>query len=243
MNLNLGSSFLSAPSLEIITASCCAELAQKTALHPVDSLKVRMQYDPRRRAGNFGPRMVLAELRDAWAIVQAEPRPVTALYRGLGPSVIGAVPTAAVYMPTYEASKLALAGTPFAPAAGVVTGIVSAAVRVPTSVRKTCSSLPGPCYCLLAPSPRNQRLPRGPQPRHCLAARCFNGVIIPGSLRQGLSFSFVGAWFPTHRQVIKAQMQLGLHDGKGGAAAVVAVLQRDGIGGLFKGLRATVERR
>ena len=38
-------------------------------------------------------------------------------------------------------------------------------------------------------------------------------------------------------------MQLGLHDGKGGAAAVVAVLQRDGIGGLFKGLRATVERR
>lgn len=33
-----------------------------------------------------------------------------ALYRGLGPSLIGAVPTAVAYMPTYEAAKSALKG-------------------------------------------------------------------------------------------------------------------------------------
>ena len=50
--------------------------------------------------------------------------------------MIGVVPSALVYMPTYEFARHALRGTPFAPFAGCVTGVVSACVRVPTSVLK-----------------------------------------------------------------------------------------------------------
>eukprot|EP00614_Pseudopedinella_elastica_P024768 CAMPEP_0172645574 /NCGR_PEP_ID=MMETSP1068-20121228/239800_1 /TAXON_ID=35684 /ORGANISM="Pseudopedinella elastica, Strain CCMP716" /LENGTH=297 /DNA_ID=CAMNT_0013459811 /DNA_START=150 /DNA_END=1043 /DNA_ORIENTATION=+ len=126
---------MTAHSAEIIFASCCAEVVQKSVLHPIDSLKTRMQYNAKKRPSGGG--VVLGDLKDAWRIVQMEKQPVRSLYRGLVPSVVGSVPTAIVYMPTYEASKAMLSGTCLAPLAGVVTGCVSACVRVPTSVVKS----------------------------------------------------------------------------------------------------------
>jgi hypothetical protein len=93
-----GAALPSAAVLEVVAASCVAELAQKTALHPLDSLKVRMQYDNTQRrlakkggVGIVGPRLLGAEVREAWSIATRGPRPVAALYRGLGPSLLGAV--------------------------------------------------------------------------------------------------------------------------------------------------------
>jgi solute carrier family 25 S-adenosylmethionine transporter 26 len=79
---------------------------------------------------------LFSDLLAGYKLLASEPRPVKALYRGLGASVAGAVPTSLVYMPTYEAAKLCFAGTLLAPLSGVVTGLVSACVRVPTSVVK-----------------------------------------------------------------------------------------------------------
>jgi solute carrier family 25 S-adenosylmethionine transporter 26 len=59
------------------------------------------------------------------------------LYRGLLPALVGVVPTALVYMPTYEFSKVALRDTSFSPLAGCITGCVCACVRVPISVIKS----------------------------------------------------------------------------------------------------------
>ena len=125
------------PALEIVFASCCAEVVQKAALHPVDTLRARMQYSYERR--NSGPNrsVVFNDFRDGFKIIASEKYPLRSLYRGLAPSVIGAIPTAMVYMPTYELSKVMLSDTPFVPFVGVTTGIVSACVRVPTSVVKS----------------------------------------------------------------------------------------------------------
>lgn len=79
---------------------------------------------------------MFSDLKTGYRLLMAEPKPVHALYRGFGASVVGAVPTSLVYMPTYEAAKACFAGTPLAPMSGVATGIVSACVRVPTSVVK-----------------------------------------------------------------------------------------------------------
>ena len=126
---------VSAAAMEIVFASCCAEVVQKAALHPIDTMRARMQYSSDKRGSSRS--LVWGDLREGWRIIASEQRPVRALYRGLAPSVIGSVPTAMVYMPTYEASKALLAGTPLAPAVGVCTGVVSACVRVPTSVVKS----------------------------------------------------------------------------------------------------------
>jgi len=76
------------------------------------------------------------------SMLQHEPR---ALYKGMGASLIGAVPTSVVYMPTYEFSKMALlklaaaapgVKIPVAQVASVATGLACSSVRVPTSVVK-----------------------------------------------------------------------------------------------------------
>lgn len=61
------------------------------------------------------------------------------LYRGLTPQLVGVVPIALVYMPSYEVASGALKGTPLqsTPIAGVLTGVASAVVRVPVSVIKS----------------------------------------------------------------------------------------------------------
>lgn len=63
------------------------------------------------------------------------------LYAGLIPSLLAVVPTAVVYMPTYEMASSALTGSVasqfVAPLAGLATGIACATVRVPASVLKS----------------------------------------------------------------------------------------------------------
>ena len=126
--------FLSSAAMEVVFASCCAEIVQKAALHPVDTLRARMQYNNSARSSKA---LVWGDMKEGFRIIASEQRPVRALYRGLAPSVVGSIPTAMVYMPTYEASKALLAGTPLSSCVGVCTGVVSACVRVPTSVVKS----------------------------------------------------------------------------------------------------------
>eukprot|EP00310_Coccolithus_braarudii_P000777 CAMPEP_0183370918 /NCGR_PEP_ID=MMETSP0164_2-20130417/103869_1 /TAXON_ID=221442 /ORGANISM="Coccolithus pelagicus ssp braarudi, Strain PLY182g" /LENGTH=227 /DNA_ID=CAMNT_0025547397 /DNA_START=21 /DNA_END=700 /DNA_ORIENTATION=+ len=64
------------------------------------------------------------------------------LYRGLRVSLIGAIPVAMVYMPTYELSKAAVREMPqnvlpTSQVASITTGIVCSSVRVPISVIKS----------------------------------------------------------------------------------------------------------
>ena len=215
------------PAFEIVAASLVAGWAQHAALHPLDTLKVRLQYsrgasvqqsaraamadalrdlelpqgvapqppapgDPpgarlppalevRQRsrgaaAARASERAALGDAlqnlelpRDAVAKKSRPPRaptlvqsfkrlpiandfveasrivrqvPARALYAGLWPSLLAVVPTALVYMPTYEAATAALKsfGAPaplVAPIAGVATGAVCAVVRVPLSVAKS----------------------------------------------------------------------------------------------------------
>ena len=118
--------------------------AQRSVLHPLDTIKSRLQYlrdtAPRARSG-WRKVPILADIAGMahWPREHFTPR---SLYRGLLPSLLGALPMSLVYMPTYELSKQALAQTPAAPLAGVVTGAVRA-------------SLPGPP----TPPPRSAEQP------------------------------------------------------------------------------------
>jgi solute carrier family 25 S-adenosylmethionine transporter 26 len=84
---------------------------------------------------------LLADVAGAYRILRTT-RPAS-LYAGLAPSLAAVVPTAVVYMPTYELAAAALADAACVPAAcvaplaGVLTGVVCAAVRVPASVVKS----------------------------------------------------------------------------------------------------------
>lgn len=153
--------------LEIVCASICAGFVQHAALHPLDTIKVRLQYEKplrgdalealfpqaptAKRLGRFAGALAppnanwnapfLGDLAGAYRILRtSSPR---ALYRGLAPSLAAVVPTAIVYMPTYEAASAlltaasAVPAVAVAPLAGVMTGMACAAVRVPASVLKS----------------------------------------------------------------------------------------------------------
>ena len=107
--------------------------AQRSVLHPLDTIKSRLQYlrdtTPRAQSG-WRKVPILADIAGMaqWPREHFTPR---SLYRGLLPSLLGALPMSLVYMPTYELSKQALAQTPAAPLAGVVTGAVPASLPGP----------------------------------------------------------------------------------------------------------------
>ena len=125
-------------------ASLIADLTRKAVLHPVDTMAVKLQYDRGLHASTAAARLPL--LNDAKALVRivSGPGSVRSLYRGLGTSLLGAVPMSLVYMPTYELVSTALkaakaGGLPGLPAsqlASVATGVASSCVRVPISVVK-----------------------------------------------------------------------------------------------------------
>lgn len=82
---------------------------------------------------------LLVDIAEAFRLVRS--MRLTALYAGLVPSLLAVVPTALVYMPTYEMASGALrpvvAKELVPPLAGVLTGIACATVRVPASVLKS----------------------------------------------------------------------------------------------------------
>ena len=159
-------------ALEIVAASMCAGFAQHVALHPLDTLKVRLQYardtpkfglgaQLRTVAGRPPPRPMPTSIagydagraaRRHWNVPLVQDvvgaarmlrsTRASSLYAGLAPSLVAVVPTALVYMPTYEAASAGLRGAScpgplVAPLSGVLTGVVCASVRVPCSVVKT----------------------------------------------------------------------------------------------------------
>jgi hypothetical protein len=99
------------------------------------------------------------DVHDSIAMLRKTPHPVRSLYAGLGTSLLAVVPTALVYMPTYEAARYVVSPDPGggaggvgtrgegasvlvvppqlrAPLAGVATGLACATVRVPLAVVK-----------------------------------------------------------------------------------------------------------
>ena len=140
MSTPRGGLFLS----DVFAASVAASVAEKALLHPVDTIKTRLQYMrvARPHTANSGK----MQSWRAWpvlgdfALLRAQPSAdvgMRSLYRGLLPVLVGVVPTALVYMPTYEYSKAAFSGSPLASFAGCITGCVCACVRVPISVVKS----------------------------------------------------------------------------------------------------------
>ena len=93
---------LAAGVKDIFVASLIADLTRKAVLHPVDTIAVKLQYDRSLHAAPAAARLPL--LNDAKAIVRivSGPESARSLYRGLGTSLLGAVPMSLVYMPTYE---------------------------------------------------------------------------------------------------------------------------------------------
>ena len=121
----------------VVFASCCAEMMQKAVLHPVDTMKSKLQYE-RGRTSESLRSPILSDAAASARIIRTGPR---SLYAGITPAIVGSMPTAAVYMPTYQLSKqalndLRLGGLPISPLAGILTGLVTAIVRSPTSVVK-----------------------------------------------------------------------------------------------------------
>ena len=155
--------------MEIVAASMCAGFAQHIALHPLDTLKVRLQYSRAAQSASLGGALTGRSPRTAPTSIAGfdslkKPRSaswnvpivqdivgaakmlrgtrVLSLYAGLAPSLVAVVPTAIVYMPTYELSARVFEASPapavlVAPLSGVMTGVVCASVRVPCSVVKT----------------------------------------------------------------------------------------------------------
>ncbi|EOD27589.1 hypothetical protein EMIHUDRAFT_457130 [Emiliania huxleyi CCMP1516] len=147
---------------DVFAGSIAAELTTKALLHPLDTIKTRLQYTvvPKRQRAGASSIPIVSDLRLGFRVLadatrspehsmkdpSLRPRSRAAdaanaarsLYRGLTPQLVGVVPIALVYMPSYEVASGALKGTPLqsTPIAGVLTGVASAVVRVPVSVIK-----------------------------------------------------------------------------------------------------------
>jgi len=201
---------LLSPSLAVLTASICAGWLQHAVLHPLDTLKVRLQYarggaeqlaaanaaaaEAKAAAGilwqhvaslelppsllrnrtttttpkepsallknrwaphvDFAKFPLIADVNDSMNLLRSTPKPLRSFYAGLGTSLLAVVPSAIVYMPTYEFVRsvvdqddpgyfggVALPSAFRAPVAGVATGMVCAVVRVPLSVMKARAQL------------------------------------------------------------------------------------------------------
>jgi len=164
---------------QVFFASVIAELVTKASLHPLDTIKARLQYlvikpdNINNKAGGGGGGSssskrgrrlpIIGDILSLRALAQetssmrdplTRPWPgsqgltkhlpiLRSLYCGLSPALIGVLPVALVYMPTYEFTKACSKDTWLAqtPIAGVLTGLASALVRVPVSVIKIQSQL------------------------------------------------------------------------------------------------------
>lgn len=126
---------------DIFLASLLADWARKAALHPVDTLTARLQYDRTKASpGTVASRVpFMNDAKLAFGIV-SRPGAASELYRGLGTSLMGAVPMALVYMPTYEIVSTTIRGVelplPASQLASVATGVACASVRVPVTLIK-----------------------------------------------------------------------------------------------------------
>jgi len=122
-------------SASILVASIMAGWAQHAALHPLDTLKVRLQYArnateqsavlwqniaalelPRGIREIKHPKFdwlykfpIFADIRASVQMFRQTPQPIRNLYSGLGASLLAVVPAALVYMPSYELSRHILA--------------------------------------------------------------------------------------------------------------------------------------
>ena len=150
---------------DVFISGVAAEWATKLILHPFDTLKTRLQYlvIPKEQRGKarlpiigdlfhlsnalhgelarLHPSIVGANLDGgrSWTRAVSTLQGFRSLYAGLTPTMIGVIPVAVVYMPTYEYTKSKLHGTVFqgTPLPGMLTGFASAMVRVPISVVKS----------------------------------------------------------------------------------------------------------
>ena len=151
-------------------------------------------------------------------------------------------------------AQAALAGTPAAPLAGVVTGCVSACVRVPTSVVKSQLQVRlGVCVIV-----DYVRVPSGMAKAQRSSGACIDpmlplvGMPCPCLLRQKdealmtetIHCSRITAIFghvltaPPRLCGAAPSFQLGLHDSAAGC--IRSIVAASGVGGLFAGFRATV---
>ena len=142
-------------AVEVITASIVAGLTQHAALHPLDTLKVRLQYSK----GVPMSTSVRGALGDALRDLELPPgttkaarpqppkesrlwraplvvdlvgatrllrrTPLKSLYAGLVPSLVAVVPTAVVYMPVYEAAAAVFGGVLPTPIVAPVAGVAT----------------------------------------------------------------------------------------------------------------------
>jgi hypothetical protein len=150
---------------DVFISGVAAEWATKLILHPFDTLKTRLQYlvIPKEQRGKarlpiigdlfhlsnalhgelarLHPSIVGANLDGgrSWTRAVSTLQGFRSLFAGLTPTMIGVIPVAVVYMPTYEYTKSKLHGTVFqgTPLPGMLTGFASAMVRVPISVVKS----------------------------------------------------------------------------------------------------------
>ena len=137
-----------AVAADVIVGSIAAELASKIAVHPLDTLKTRLQYLVLPRTTSSAKRIpLLGDIRVGLQILAAATRSPhhsmiepgstphvprhrlvlnagRSLYRGLVPQVVGVLPIALVYMPTYELASATVKGTylEHTPVAGLATG-------------------------------------------------------------------------------------------------------------------------
>jgi len=122
-------------SASILVASIMAGWAQHAALHPLDTLKVRLQYArnateqsavlwqniaalelPRGIRETKHSKFewlykfpIFTDIRASMQMFRQTPQPIRTLYSGLGASLLAVVPAALVYMPSYELSRHVLA--------------------------------------------------------------------------------------------------------------------------------------
>jgi len=115
------------------TASAAASLSQKIVLHPVDTVKTRLQYLRLTSEVEFKDPAV-----HVMQFIRAEG--LSGLYRGVATSLIGAIPVSMVYMPSYEVTKRSLPEDmpPFFRhlTAGSVAGVCGTLVRTPVDLIK-----------------------------------------------------------------------------------------------------------
>ena len=144
-----------AVAADVIVGSIAAELASKIAVHPLDTLKTRLQYLVLPRTTSSAKRIpLLGDIRVGLQVLAAATRSPhhsmiepgstphvprhrlvlnagRSLYRGLVPQVVGVLPIALVYMPTYELASATVKGTylEHTPVAGLATGAALARAR------------------------------------------------------------------------------------------------------------------